>query len=680
MKALTRTIFSFLLVAAATGITAQTTDSIKTDRHRWENIIEEMSDYEEMSDGYRENMYDELCALESHPLNINTAEREDLERIPFLTEQQIMDIVEYKDRFGRMESLGELMMIGSLDYFRRRLLECFIVAGESRKKGFPSLKEIAKRGKHNLMISAKVPLYDREGDKHGDDGEESGYMGYKYRHTLRYSFTCGDYLKAGITGGQDAGEPFFADRNKWGYDHYSYYLLVRNLGIVKTLALGSFKISTGMGLVMNSNFALGKIMTLSSLGRNNNGIKANASRSDGYYLEGAAVTIEPLRHLYVTAFASYRKMDGTLKGDSAVSSIYTNGYHRTMKEMQKKHVLGVTTLGGNVKYRTGRITLGITGVHTSLDKRLSPNTKTLYKRNYMQGYDFWNIGADYSYASRKISFMGETATCNNGALATINNLSVNMMEKIDLVALQRFYSCRYTTFYGNSFSDGGSVQNESGVYLGMNYRPTRNLTMNIFTDFAYFPWARYQVSASSRSSDNMISATLNQGKWIVTGRYRLKLREKDNDDKTQLIIQQQHKARLAATYNPSEAISITTQGDYTCNKYKKKDSGWMISENVALKKEKLKLNAYFAYFNTSGSGAMIYAYERGMLYEYSFPAYYGEGIRYSLMASLKITKDLMTTVKASTTDYFDRNSISSGLQEIKSSAITDLEMQIRWSF
>jgi hypothetical protein len=69
-----------------------------------------------------------------------------------------------------------------------------------------------------------------------------------------------------------------------------------------------------------------------------------------------------------------------------------------------------------------------------------------------------------------------------------------------------------------------------------------------------------------------------------------------------------------------------------------------------------------------------------MLYSFSFPMFYGEGIHYSLNLRADLSRRVMLMAKVTTTDYFDRNHISSGLQQIDHSSMTDLELQLRWKF
>ena len=228
------------------------------------------------------------------------------------------------------------------------------------------------------------------------------------RHWLRYQFNDGDYLKLGLVGSNDAGEPFFADGNRWGYDHYSYYLQLRGLGRLESLCLGHYRVSMGMGLVMNTQTSFGKVALLQTLGRSQTTLRAHASRTDNY-LQGAAATIRLSRHFSLTGFFSYRPMDGTLNKDGTISSILTSAYHRTAGEMAKKHNLEALKTGGSLLYTYHGLQLGLNTVYAHLSRRLKPNTALLYRQHYPQGRDFFNMSLSYGYTSARLSLNGETA-------------------------------------------------------------------------------------------------------------------------------------------------------------------------------------------------------------------------------------------------------------------------------
>ena len=297
----------------------------------WEQYYEEITSVDDVDNDSWANMYDALNELATNKININKATKEDLEQLPFLSDNQIQDLLEYIHRHKRMQTLGELILIKSISWQERRLLNCFLEAGPSEeKKGTPFWKRL-QYGKNEITTMLTIPFYTRKGDN-------NAYLGDKYKHWLRYSFSVGQDFKAGIVATKDAGEPFFKGRNKQGYDFYSFYAQMRNMGSVKNLTLGRYRLRIGLGLIMNSDYSMGKLITLNNLNRTTTTIRAHSSRSSANYLQGAAATIALNKRLDLTSFISYRNIDATLNKDSlSFSTIVKTGYHRTTTEMNKKN-------------------------------------------------------------------------------------------------------------------------------------------------------------------------------------------------------------------------------------------------------------------------------------------------------------------------------------------------------
>ena len=642
-------------------------------QHSWESLLNDVMALEDGESLSWQETYDILCELEQHPIDLNNATREDLEAIPFLTAQQVMDICEYLYKYAPMRSLGELAMIESLDYYQCELLRHFVMLGEVKQPGIPSVKNILKYGGHELVATAKLPFYKRKGD-------DDGYLGSPYKHSLKYTFTYGQYVKAGILGSQDAGEPFFTKGNTLGYDFYSFYLQLRKMGRLKNLVVGRYKAKFGMGLVLNNDFMLGKIASLQQLGSTEYNVRAHSSRMESNYLQGAAATLNVVRGLDVTAFVSYRYIDATLNKDSTIATILDDGYHRTQTEMDKKNNSSVTMGGMNINYRHGGFHVGATGIFSHLSRDIHPNTSAIYRMYYAAGNNLWNVSLNYGFVSKKLQLSGETATGDCGALATINTLSYRATGDLDLCALQRFYSKKYYSLYSESFSEGGRVQDESGFYVGMNWHPSEKFRLLGYFDFAFFPWPKYQAAIASHAYDGFLQATYKRGGWSVLARYRLKIREKDNEEKTALINRTEQRGRVAIGYDGG-VWSTTTQADVVYVSYKEKDFGWMVSESVSLRPlEWLSIVGNIGYFNTDSYEARIYTYEKGPLYTFNFPSFYGEGIRYSLFARADFSRKVMMIARVATTNYFDRNTIGTSYQKINHSSMTDLELQLRLKF
>ncbi len=619
---------------------------------------------------------DVVAELAANPFNLNTSTREDLEQLPFLTDGQIEEICEYLYKYGAMKTTGELALIEKLDPLSRRLLlRCVYIGEPEQKKGFPPLRDLLKWGKSELATAARIPLYERHGD-------QNGYLGYRYRHWLRYTFAAGQYLRIGLVGAQDAGEPFFAGNNRMGYDHYSFYLALAKTGRIKQLVAGRYRLRFGMGLAMNNDFGFGKLATLSTLGRSANTIRPHSSRSSANYLQGIASTVTLARGLDVTGFLSYRRIDATrVKNSEAVSTIRTDGYHRTKTEMSYKENTAQTIGGGNLSFSNGKFSLGATAFYTSLNRMLQPDTRQRYRQHYPQGNRFWNASISYGYRSHRLQIAGETATGDCHAIATLNTIAWQAADNLDIMLLQRFYSYKYHSLFSQSFADGSRVQNESGIYLGATWRPLRTLSIMAYTDFSYHPWDQYQIMAGAHSWDNLVSATWQRKDWTLAAHYRLRLRERNNADDTALEWRTEQRARLSASWQ-DRSWQAAAQADIAHVSQDEASLGYMLTTRVSYLYRRLHSTILLGYFNTHDYDSRLYTYEPGLRYEYTFPSYYGEGIRYAFLLRADINRQRRLTgiAKIACTKYFDRDHISSSYQQIDHSSKTDIDLQIVWRF
>lgn len=668
-----RRVLAAALLCGAT-LCAAARDVAQGDRG-WEQYLSDIAAMEDGTEADWERIYDELCDIEANPIDINAATRDDLGRLPFLTDAQVSDILEYVYRHGPVASLAELQLVESLDYARRHLLQCFVCAGSGRQEGRPAPGQLLKSGRHELTAALRQPLYEREGDR-------NGYLGYRQKHWLRYTFSAGDLLSAGFAASQDGGEPFFAAKNTLGYDFYSFYIRVGRLGPVRSVIAGRYTASFGMGLVANTGFSPGKLSALSSLGRAPAGLRPTASRSAAGYLQGVAATVSLCRGVGLSLFASYRPHDATLNADDgSVRTIVTSGYHRTPAEMEKKNNTHSATAGMNVSLSRGGFRVGATAVYTHYDRPLRPGTDTPYRRHYPEGSDFANASVDYGYASHAVTLRGETAINRRGSVATVNALSLSPCGGLTIVALHRFYSCRYTALLADAFSEGGHVQNEHGAYIGADWRPTGRLCLSAYFDYARFAWPRYRVSLPSQAFDNALTASYTADRWRIDARYRVRHRQRDNADKTALRGYTERRLRLAFGLGADGgAWNGRTQVDAAQCRQDGNDLGLMVSQSAEYRRRWLRVSAFVAWFATDSYDSRLYAYESGPLYSFSFPAYYGRGLRYSLMVRADIGRRLMLLAKAGVTDYFDRSTIGSGHRRIDGSSMADIDLQLRWRF
>ena len=169
------------------------------------------------------------------------------------------------------------------------------------------------------------------------------------------------------------------------------------------------------------------------------------------------------------------------------------------------------------------------------------------------------------------------------------------------------------------------------------------------------------------------------GKVTANVRYRYRTRERNGDEEGQLIWKQEHRARAQVDYDGG-AFTTRSQIDVAACEYKASSFGWMFSQRLSYACRWLRASLMAGYFHTDDYDSRVYTYEQGMLYEFSFPVFYGEGIRYALSLRSDISAHLMLQAKIGVTDYFDSDHISSGLQQIDRSSKADLWLQLKWRF
>ena len=106
----------------------------------------------------------------------------------------------------------------------------------------------------------------------------------------------------------------------------------------------------------------------------------------------------------------------------------------------------------------------------------------------------------------------------------------------------------------------------------------------------------------------------------------------------------------------------------------------MLSQQVVYQQGWLQLSAIAGYFNTDSYQSRIYVYERQLPGNFSFPTYYGEGLRLACTARADLGSHLRLHARVGYTNYFDRSTIGTGLQAIDASHLTDIDLQLRWRF
>ena len=628
-----------------------------------------------------ENELEELSVRLHEPVDLNRATRQQLEQFPFLSDIQIEHLLAYIYVHGQMKTLYELQLIEDMDRQTIQYLLPFVcikaINNESSFRWKTMLKSAMKYGKNEVITRIDIPFYKRKGYEHT-------YLGPSVYNSVKYTFRYRDQLYAGGVAEKDAGEPFAALHNRYGYDYYSFYLLLQNCGRLKLLAVGNYRLSFGQGLVMSTDYLMGKTIYASSFNNRSTGIKKHSSTDEYNYFRGVATTVALTKRLSVSAFYSHRNMDGVVT-DGEITSVYKTGLHRSRKEADKKNLLTSQLTGGNVSYQQNHIRLGITGVYYVFNRPYEPEL-TGYSKYNIHGNHFYNLGIDYAYRWRRFSFQGETAIGKQG-WASLNRLQYSPVQDIQFMLIHRFYSYDYWAMYAHSFGEGSTVQNEQGYYVGLETTPFSHWRFFVSFDLFSFPWKKYRINKPSRGTDGLIQATFTpRTNLSMYLKYRYKQKERDltGSKGTLTLPIFHHQLRYRLNYSLNDVFSSRTTLDY--NHFHSQDraatKGYQVTQMISsqLPWTRLFADVQGSYFCTDDYDSRVYVSEKGLLYTFYTPSFQGRGFRCAVRLRYELNKHWLFITKFGETIYLNRNEIGSGNDLIYGNKKADIQMQLRIKF
>ena len=650
-----------------------------------EEVLEDLSVNNDINNSVNslnwENELEELSNRLQEPVNLNSATREQLEQFPFLSDIQIEHLLAYIYIHGQMETIYELQLVEELDRQTIQYLLPFVcikaINNEPAFRWKTMLKDAGRYGKNEVLTRLDIPFYKRKGYEHT-------YLGPSVYNSVKYTFRYRDQLYAGGVAEKDAGEPFAALHNRYGYDYYSFYLLLQNCGRLKSLAVGNYRLSFGQGLVMSTDYLMGKTIYASSFNNRSAGIKSHSSTDEYNYFRGVATTVALTKRLSVSAFYSHRNMDGVVT-DGEITSVYKTGLHRSRKEADKKNLLTSQLTGGNVSYQQNHIRLGITGVYYVFNRPYEPEL-TGYSKYNIQGNHFYNLGIDYAYRWRRFSFQGETAIGKQG-WASLNRLQYSPVQDIQFMLIHRFYSYDYWAMYAHSFGEGSTVQNEQGYYVGLETTPFSHWRFFVSFDLFSFPWKKYRINKPSRGTDGLIQATFTpRTNLSMYLKYRYKQKERDltGSKGTLTLPIFHHQLRYRLNYSLNDVFSSRTTLDY--NHFHSQDraatKGYQVTQMISsqLPWTRLFADVQGSYFCTDDYDSRVYVSEKGLLYTFYTPSFQGRGFRCAVRLRYELNKHWLFITKFGETIYLNRNEIGSGNDLIYGNKKADIQMQLRIKF
>lgn len=630
--------------------------------------------------------WQQLEKFSRHPLNLNLADTEELKELGILNELQIESLLRYRNLFGKLVDVHELQAVPSwYPALIRRLMPFITIA-----TAFTTKEGLAKRfrqGSHSFLLRVAQVLEKSKGFE--NPGAGTGYEGSPQKIVARYRYTYKNLLQFGWLGDKDAGESFFREAQRYGFDFNSFHLFARKIGFLEALAVGDFTVNIGQGLIHWQSLSFKKSGETMAVKKQSPVLRPYNSAGEFNFHRGLGVTVRK-KKIEVTGFISFRKLSANLEKGAAqhavVSSFQTSGYHRTTAEIARKNVLAQFAAGAIARYKAADWQLGINTVQYKFSIPVAKRDEP-YNLHAIKGDDWSNYSFDYSYTHRNIHLFGEAAMDKNLHTAFINGCLISLDSRVDISFVYRRLAKEYQAMAASAFTENASPSNENGLYTGLSIRPAPCWKLDAFADIYQFPWLKYLVGAPSYGKEFFLQLTCTPDKKLeIQTRLTRSCRLADTPANTTVMnylsAVQRSVWQIQTNYIMSTAFTFRSRLQLLWLNGNDKENGFSFYID-GIYKPSLKpfsFSVRLQYFETSGYNSRLYAYENDVLYSSGIPALFGTGYRYYLIIQTKPIKQLSLGLRYAVTIYTSQSVIGTGLDQITGTSKREIKVQLLYTF
>jgi hypothetical protein len=611
-----------------------------------------------------------MALLMKNPYNINKVDVATLLTIGFLNENQIKEILDYKNAYGPILHILELQTLASISeqtfsYIQR----CFTISETNQTSNI--LKNIIGKDHSIFLVGYKLP----------PSVVPDNWRGSGDRVSIRFQTSIPNKMRVGFSLEKDAGEQmkWEAKKNYYGFDNINFYIDYIPSKKWKQLTIGTQTWQFGQGVLMGAGFYAGKgSETITTLRKSGRAMIPIGSTTEYNKRFGISSTYQLTKQLSITGFYSRTKEDARIDKNTynhSFQSISETGYHRTDSEIQKRKMLLVQTTGYHMRFEKRNFSIGNTFVYRLLSTDLQPK-QTYYNQFYNQGKQFAGSSIDLQWQFKNMLLFSEVAVTFTGGKALLIGSMIALHRKVDVSILYRNYEKTYISPFAQAFGESSTVNNEKGCYIGLKIRPKKEWNIHAYADVFVFPWLKYRVHKPSNGEEYFLKIEYKPNKktaiyfqhryeqkyWDVTGTFLTVPATK----KTSILYFQ---------HNIGFSITLRTRiqwGSYESNGTI--STGSLIAQDIIYKRRKYQLTLRWMFYDIQDYNARQYAYEPDVPYSFSIPAYSGKAIHPFIIIKYNVVRNI---------DCWFKIGITKPLNEITnemSKAIYTGTWFVRWTF
>lgn len=653
-------IFLFFILVVSSSLFAQVEDTVSVEEQAESNLEDVLEDsFTEESESDFFNTFEDLLL---NPINLNTANINELTSIPFIDFNIADIIISHRKKYGKFISTSELYAIAQLNEDLIRKIIPFLKVDSKIVDEIQQDVQIKENWLSYNLRQTNVQLRSRIGsDLQDRQGFIQGkYLGSKIKSYNRILLKHSNKLQAGLTTEKDPGEKDFTD-------FYSFHLSFKNYGLLKELIIGDYNIEIAQGLLLWSSYSFSKgsdaILPIKKKSRN---IRPYTGSSEYGFLRGAGVNVN-YENFNLIFFYSSKKIDANIDtATQEIKSLPLTGIHATENELSRKNSAREILFGSRLEYSlTQSHKFGFTFYKTNFSNAFQKIS--IYD---LSGKEFSFFSFDFDNRIGPINIFGEIANDFNTS-AFYGGMRISPHSRLQIATSLRYYPKDFKNLHAYGFGEqSGKTQNEFGVYSGIKFNSDFGL-FNIYYDKFKFPYATYENSVPSAGDEFYFSYRRKINRDLeIHLRYKTEnkeLTESINNLKN-IVERIRNSYRAEFDYYVSKNFKLRTRVEfntYSIDKINLFQKGFLIYEDIKISPMKdLTIYGRIILFETDSFNSAVYEFENDLTGLFTNLAMYNLGIRYYLIIKYKLLRNLSLSMKYAETYKPNERFLSSGNNKI----------------
>ncbi len=569
-----------------------------------------------------------LEELAENPVRINSEDENEIPRLFFLSDFQIITLRNHVKSSGEIVSAFEIATIPGFD---RALTEIMLPFINISPGADPAPDSVILRN------TLQVNLMTRPGET------DTSCLGNQWKVLIKYKAGAGRF-SGGFTMEKDPGEKLIYGSFPQP-DFLSGYLSYSGRGTIKKIVAGDFSARFGQGTNINTGMRSRMPLTATGYLSGRDEIRSYTSTDENNFFRGIAGTFS-LKNFEFSMLFSRKSVDATIvmSDDSTLrfaENLYSSGLHNTQSSMLKKDAIISTDYGTGLTLNLKSVRAGMVWSATRFNVpfgKSSPNPLDLFRFSGMRNSVYTIY---YSSQFGRFLMYGEISSNDLRNNALIQGITLRPSDRLTLNVLFRSYSPGFATFHGKGPGYGTATGNEYGLTGNFTFEAAKHLFIMAGSEICYFPWLKYRSSSPSLAkryevrfnyapSDNFSSD--------FTYSFRFNMLEGNSEygiPRASENTIQSFKGTIK--YSPNTNLILSARIDYRITE-PGTGRGMMLLQDVNYRFRKFPLRLWLRYciYNTTDWNSRVYAYENDLLYSFSIPAFSGRGSRSYLMSEWEI--------------------------------------------